>query len=323
MNKKDFRIVFMGTPDFAVASLDILVSNGYNVVGVITAPDRPAGRGRKITVSPVKKYSLEKGLRILQPERLKDESFLEELKSIQPDLQVVVAFRMLPEVVWSLPKFGTFNLHASLLPQYRGAAPINWAVINGEKETGVTTFFIDKEIDTGRVILSEKVEIGDDETAGELHDRLMRVGAELVLKTVKKIISGSYTLTDQKDINVNTDKLHPAPKIFKEDCRIDWNNNVSSIYNFIRGLSPHPGAFTEFISPDRKTYFVKIFRVKKVEKVEEVKPGILYTDGNKYISISGRNGFIEVLEIQVAGKKRMKTEELLRGFHINNDWKIV
>ena len=323
MNEKDIRIVFMGTPDFAVASLDILIRNNFNVIAVITAPDRQSGRGRKLSMSPVKEYALEKGLKILQPEKLKDKNFLEELSSLQPDLQVVVAFRMLPEAVWSLPKLGTFNLHASLLPQYRGAAPINWAIINGERETGVTTFFIDKEIDTGKVILWEKVKIGADETAGELHDRLMDAGAELVLKTVKKIISGDITVTDQKDIEVNTNTLHPAPKIFKDDCRIDWENDVSSIYNFIRGLSPYPGAYTEFLSPDGEKHFVKIFKAAIAEGKEDTKPGILETDGKSFIRISGKNGYIDINEIQLAGKKRMKTDELLRGFYINNDWMII
>ena len=320
MDKKDTRIVFMGTPDFAVASLDILVSNGYNIVGVVTAPDRQAGRGRKLSISPVKKYALENGLTILQPEKLKDKNFLTELKLLKPDLQVVVAFRMLPEVVWSLPRLGTFNLHASLLPQYRGAAPINRAVMNGEKETGVTTFFIDEKIDTGKVIMWEKVSIGEDETAGELHDRLMITGAELVLKTVEKIIGGDYTLIDQNKID--TSVLKPAPKIFKEDCRINWKQDIDSIYNFIRGLSPYPGAFTELISPDGEKYFVKIFRAEKSANNEQVNPGILKTDSKTFIRIYGKNGYININEIQIAGKKRMKTDELLRGFHISNEWKV-
>ena len=323
MKEHDVRIVFMGTPDFAVASLDILVRNGFNVVGVITAPDRQAGRGRKLSQSPVKKYALENGLKILQPERLKDESFLKDLRSLKPDLQVVVAFRMLPEAVWSLPPLGTFNLHASLLPQYRGAAPINWAVINGERETGVTTFFIDKEIDTGKVIMWKKVDIGEDETAGELHDKLMITGASLVLDTVKKILTGDFTLIDQKDIEVDTGTLHSAPKIFKEDCRINWSRDVSSVFNFIRGLSPYPGAFTEFLSPDGTHHFVKIFKATKSESAKTTKSGILNTDGKNFIKISGKDGYINITELQIAGKKRMKTEELLRGFHINNDWKII
>jgi methionyl-tRNA formyltransferase len=320
MNEKNTRIVFMGTPDFAVASLDKLVKGGYNIAGVVTAPDRQAGRGRKLSISPVKRYALEKGLKILQPEKLKDENFLNELKALKPDIQVVVAFRMLPEVVWSLPELGTFNLHASLLPMYRGAAPINWAVINGEKETGVTTFFIDEKIDTGKVILREKVDIGEDETAGELHDRLMVTGAELVLKTVEKIIAGDYTLIDQNEIG--TSGLRPAPKIFKEDCRINWNRSVGTIYNFIRGLSPYPGAFTELVSPEGEKYFVKIFKAGKTESIEEGKPAILNTDGKSFIKISGNNGYIDIKEIQIAGKRRMKTEELLRGFYIDNEWKV-
>jgi len=313
--------MFMGTPEFAVASLDILVKNGYNIVGVVTAPDRRAGRGRKMSFSPVKKYALEKGLRILQPEKLRDEAFVKELTYLKPDLQIVVAFRMLPEVVWSLSGLGTFNLHASLLPQYRGAAPINWAVINGEKETGVTAFFIDEKIDTGKVIMWEKTKIGDEETAGELHDRLMQMGAGLVLQTVNKIIKGDYTLIDQKDIEVNIDVLRPAPKIFKEDCRIDWNCDIISIHNLIRGLSPYPGAFTEFISPDGDNYFVKIYKATKIED-RPAKSQLLETDGKTFIRISGNDGYINILDIQVAGKKRMMTDELLRGFHLNNGWKI-
>ena len=275
---------------------------------------------RKLSISPVKKFALEKGIKVLQPEKLKDEIFLSELKSLRPDLQVVVAFRMLPKVVWSLPRLGTFNLHASLLPQYRGAAPINRAVMNGEKETGVTTFFIDEKIDTGKVIMWEKVSIGEDETAGELHDRLMITGAELVLKTVEKIIGGDYTLIDQNIID--TSVLKPAPKIFKEDCRIDWKQDIDLIYNFIRGLSPYPGAFTELISPDGEKFFVKIFRAEKSANNEQITPGIIETDGKNFIRISGNNGYININEIQIAGKKRMKSEELLRGFHISNEWKV-
>ncbi len=322
MDKKDVRIVLMGTPDFAVASLDILVRNGYNVIAVVTAPDRQAGRGRKLSISPVKKYALDKGIGILQPEKLKDKDFLDELRLLKPDLQVVVAFRMLPEVVWTLPLKGTFNLHASLLPQYRGAAPINWAVINGENVTGVTTFFIDREIDTGKVILWEKVMIGDEETAGELHDRLMETGAGLVLKTVSKIVSGNFTLIDQQNIEVDNRVPRPAPKIFKDDCIINWNDDVSSIYNFIRGLSPYPGASTELVSPTGDKYFVKIFKATKVEESELIKPKMLTTDGKSYIRISGKDGYINITDIQVSGKKRMKTDELLRGFHMDNSWKI-
>src|ERR1043165_9173853 len=233
------RIVFMGTPEFAVASLDALVNKGYNIVGVITAPDKPAGRGMKLQESAVKKYAVEKGLRILQPEKLKNPQFLDELKSLNADLQVVVAFRMLPEVVWNMPALGTINVHASLLPQYRGAAPINWAIINGEKQTGITTFKLKHEIDTGDILLQETINIGEDETAGELHDRMKEIGAQLLVKTIKGIADGSLKETPQPPGDIKH-----APKIFTETCHIKWNKSLNSIYNLIRGLSPYPGAFT-------------------------------------------------------------------------------
>jgi len=319
------KIVFMGTPDFAVPSLDILVKNGYNIAGVITAPDKPAGRGRKISYSPVKKYALSNNLLVLQPQNLKDENFINRLKSLKPDIQVVIAFRMLPKAVWEIPPLGTFNLHASLLPQYRGAAPINWAVINGEKETGVTTFFIKEEIDTGKIILSEKVEITPNETAGELHDKLMMIGANLVLLTVDSIINNKYSLTNQSELTVEAASLKKAPKIFKEDCRIDWTKSVNEIYNFIRGLSPYPGAFTELVSPNHKTLLLKIYRAEKTEtckediiKDKDLSPGKIQTDGKGYLKISCKNGFINITEIQQEGKRMMKIEEFLRGFSINN-----
>ncbi len=315
------KIVFMGTPDFAVPSLDILIKNGYDIAGVITAPDKPAGRGRKISYSPVKKYALSNDLPVLQPQNLKDENFINLLKSLKPDIQVVVAFRMLPGAVWEIPPLGTFNLHASLLPQYRGAAPINWAVINGEKETGVTTFFINEEIDTGKIILSEKVEITPNETAGELHDKLMMAGANLVLLTVDSIINNKYSLTNQSELTGETVSLKKAPKIFKEDCRIDWTKSVNEIYNFIRGLSPYPGAFTELVLPNDKTLLLKIYRAEKpgtckedIIKDKDLSPGKIQTDGKSYLKISCKNGFINITEIQQEGKRIMKTEEFLRGF---------
>ena len=244
MSGKGLRIVFMGTPGFAVATLKAIVEAEYNIVGVITAPDKPAGRGRKIQESEVKKYALDKGLKILQPEKLKNPEFIAELESLKPDLQIVVAFRMLPEIVWQIPKIGTFNLHGSLLPQYRGAAPINWAVINGEKATGLTTFLIDKEIDTGRILLQKEVEILNIDSAGSLHDKMMIIGAELVKETVELIATGDFNAKPQEAFFANAEELKHAPKIFKEDCKIDWSRDASQIYNFIRGLSPFPGAWT-------------------------------------------------------------------------------
>ncbi|HCO66918.1 MAG TPA: methionyl-tRNA formyltransferase, partial [Dysgonomonas sp.] len=240
MNKKDLRIVFMGTPDFAVASLKNLVDNNYTIAGVITMPDKPAGRGHKLQYSAVKQYALDNNLPLLQPEKLKDESFLESLKSWKADLQIVVAFRMLPEVVWNMPRFGTFNLHASLLPQYRGAAPINWAIINGEKETGVTTFFLTHEIDTGKIILQKKVPIMEEDNAGIIHDKLMNIGAGLVCKTVDLLLENKIDGIPQDNLISDENELKPAPKIFKETCKIDWNKSSASIHNLIRGLSPHP-----------------------------------------------------------------------------------
>lgn len=314
------KIVFMGTPDFAVASLDILVKNGYDIAGVITAPDKPAGRGQQVQQSAVKKYAVEKGLKVLQPEKLKDPAFLEELRSLGADLQIVVAFRMLPEAVWSMPRLGTFNLHGSLLPRYRGAAPINWAVINGEKETGVTTFFLKHEIDTGDVIFREKVSIGEDETAGELHDKLMIIGAELVLKTVRAIESGSYQLTDQAQLD---DTVKHAPKIFKDDCRIDWSKTVNEIHDHVRGLSPYPAAWTEIQSPTGQVQSLKIFRTVKEQSTHAQQPGTLLSDGKKDIKIASPDGYIHVTDLQLAGKKRMGAEEFLRGCKLGDGWKTV
>lgn len=312
------KIVFMGTPDFAVRSLSILVENGYDVVGVITAPDRPAGRGQEIRKSPVKVYAEEQGLNILQPTNLKDESFVAELTALQPDVQVVVAFRMLPEVVWQIPSKGTFNLHASLLPQYRGAAPINWAIINGEEETGVTTFLIDKEIDTGKVLFQQKVPISNNDNAGMLHDRLMEVGAKLVLKTVKAIEANDYTPVPQSEMMNKT--LNAAPKIFKDDCRIDWNKPVDDVYNFIRGMSPYPAAFTTLVSPEGKNYILKVYNTTKELDDAGQTPGSIDTDNKTYLKIATPDGYIMVNELQLAGKKRMKTDEFLRGFNVSYDW---
>jgi len=313
----------MGTPDFAVASLDILVKNNYTIVGVITAPDKPAGRGQQLQQSAVKKYAIKKKLNILQPEKLKAPEFLSELKALNADLQIVVAFRMLPEVVWNMPALGTFNLHGSLLPQYRGAAPINWAVINGEKETGVTTFFLQHEIDTGNIIFREKTDIQENDTAGDIHDKLMHIGANLVLKTVKAIEENNYPQTAQSVYIAQGEQEKHAPKIFKEDCKIDWTKTATAIHNHIRGLSPYPTAFTELISPDGKSYPIKIFKTLKEEIGHTYSIGSIQTDQKTYIKVAVTNGYISICDLQLAGKKRLPTAEFLRGFELNNTWKCL
>lgn len=304
------RIVYFGTPDFAVASLDILVKNGYNIVGVVTAPDKPAGRGKKIQESAVKKYAVENGLNVLQPTNLKSEEFISELKSLNANLQIVVAFRMLPEAVWNMPEKGTFNLHGSLLPQYRGAAPINWAIINGEKETGVTTFFLKHEIDTGNVIFQDKISINDGDNAGIIHDKLMNVGSELVLKTVKAIENNSYSTKDQAQLTDG--ELKHAPKIFKDTCRINWNDSIDNIYNHIRGLSPYPAAWTE-IEVDNTPISLKIYDAKKELKDHNLEVGKMIIDGNELKFVT-KDGYINVISLQLAGKKRMNTKDFLLGF---------
>lgn len=314
MDKKDLRIVFMGTPDFAVESLRVLVENNYNIVGVITMPDKPGGRGHKIQYSAVKEYALQQNLPLLQPEKLKDESFLKELGYWHADLQIVVAFRMLPEVVWNMPRLGTFNLHASLLPQYRGAAPINWAIINGEKETGATTFFLTHEIDTGKIILQEKIPIGEKDNVGKIHDELMKTGANLVRKTVDLILDDKVDAIPQEQIIENEKDLKPAPKIFKETCRIDWNKPVKDIYNFIRGLSPYPTAWTEMHTPDGQIIPVKIYDSNIILTDDQHDIGALITDNKNGIAIAGKEGVINIEELQLPNKKRMKTKELLRGY---------
>ena len=306
---RDLRIVFVGTPEFAVPSLSILVQNGYRVVGVITVPDKPSGRGQKLSASPVKKYCEENKLKILQPNNLKNTAFIEELKSLKANLQVVVAFRMLPEIVWNMPEYGTFNLHASLLPQYRGAAPINWVIINGEKETGVTTFFLQHEIDTGSIIFQDKEMITDSDTTGTLQERLMHKGAKLVLKTVKVIAQNKYTLTVQNESQV----LNSAPKIVKNTCRIDWTQQRDDIYNFIRGLSPYPGAWTYW---NRDT-ILKIFRVSKSgdspSETRKEKPGEIYTDNKNFIMVNTGSGWLNIEELQMQGKIRMNVADFVRG----------
>ena len=304
------RIVFMGTPEFAVPSLDRLFKAGYDIVGVITAPDKPAGRGMKLTESAVKKYALEKNLRILQPEKLKAPEFIEELRSLKADVQVVVAFRMLPEVVWNMPPLGTINLHGSLLPQYRGAAPINWAIINGEKETGVTTFKLQHEIDTGNILLQEKIKIEDDETAGSLHDKMMEIGADLLLKTINELEKGTLKEVPQNSpLTIDYSPAKHAPKIFTETCEIDWNKNVEEIYNLIRGLSPYPAAFTHLNGKK-----LKIFSAEKEMTKPGEKPGSYITDHKTFLKFAATDGFISLKEIQLEGKKRMGIEDFLRGW---------
>ncbi len=314
MDKKDLRIVFMGTPDFAVGSLRILVENQYNIVGVITMPDKPSGRGHKIQYSAVKKYALENNLPLLQPERLKDETFLNELKAWNADLQIVVAFRMLPEVVWDMPRRGTFNLHGSLLPQYRGAAPINWAVINGEKETGVTTFFLTHEIDTGKIILQDKVKIEETDNVGKIHDELMHLGAKLVKETVDLILENKVEAVDQSQYYTNKQELKPAPKIFKETCRINWSKDVDAIHNHIRGLSPYPAAWSELHSEGKEPLAVKIYASEKIITENHPPVGHIQTDNKTYLHVFCTDGYINVTELQFPGKKAMKIDELLRGY---------
>ena len=308
----------MGTPDFAVESLRRLVEGGYNVVGVITMPDKPAGRGHKLQYSPVKQYALSQGLPLLQPEKLKDESFLESLRAWQADLQIVVAFRMLPQVVWDMPRLGTFNLHASLLPQYRGAAPINWAVINGDTETGITTFFLKHEIDTGEVIQQVRVPIADTDDVGIVHDRLMMLGGQLVTETVDAILSGHVTTIPQEEMAFG-EILRPAPKIFKETCRIQWDSPAKRIYDFVRGLSPYPAAWSELHLPTGEILTVKVFETEKLPAVHSLTVGSIQTDGKKYLHVAVADGFIGIRSLQLPGKKRLAVDELLRGFHLTDE----
>ncbi len=321
MKKEDLRIVYMGTPDFAVESLRCLVEGGYNVVGVITMPDKPAGRGHKLQFSPVKQYALEHSLPLLQPEKLKDEAFVEALREWKADLQIVVAFRMLPEVVWNMPRLGTFNLHASLLPQYRGAAPINWAVINGDTETGITTFFLRHEIDTGEVIQQVRIPIADTDDVGIVHDKLMMLGGKLVTETVDAILNDAVKPIPQEEMAV-VGELRPAPKIFKDTCRIDWNQPVKRIYDFIRGLSPYPAAWSELVQPDGETVVMKIFETEKIIQSHQLPPGTLLTDGKTYIHVAAADGIIGIRALQLPGKKRLKTDELLRGFRLTEEFRV-
>ena len=303
------KIIFMGTPDFAVASLNALKNAGFDIVGVVTAADKPAGRGQKLSESAVKKYAVEHGLKVLQPVKLKDPEFISELKALNADLQVVVAFRMLPEVVWNMPPKGTINLHGSLLPQYRGAAPINHAIINGEKESGVTTFFLKQEIDTGDVIFSESTPITENDTAGTLHDKLMNIGAGLIVKTVKAIEEGNYKEVPQP---MDTE-LKFAPKIFKDFCQINWMQDNAVVFNHIRGLSPYPTAFTYL---NEKT--LKVFSIEKEEVNPTIEAGNFETDGKTFLKFATNNGYIKLLELQLEGKKRMQVDEFLRGVRLTS-----
>lgn len=303
----------MGTPDFAVAPLQALVEGGYRVVAVVTMPDKAIGRGMKIQSSPVKQYALSQGLPVLQPEKLKDETFLEALRSYRADLQIVVAFRMLPEVVWNMPPMGTFNLHASLLPQYRGAAPIHWAVINGDKQTGVTTFLLQHEIDTGNILLRESIDIADDECTGSVHDRLMALGSDLVPRTVDLLASGNYKALPQSDL-ADEASLRPAPKLFKENTRIDWTGKAQDIYNFVRGLHPFPSAWCP-ISIDGVESTMKVQSVSIELKSHDEPFGSVKTDGKKFVSIAVADGYVSLRQIQLAGKKSMSVGDWLRGFH--------
>lgn len=329
-NYKDLRIVFMGTPEFAVASLEALVKAKCNIVGVITAPDKPAGRGMKMSESAVKKFATRKNLKVLQPEKLKNPEFLSELRSLNADLQVVVAFRMLPESVWNMPPLGTINLHGSLLPQYRGAAPINWAVINGEKETGVTTFKLKHEIDTGNILLQESFAIDENETAGEVHDKMKDIGSKVLVDTVKGIVEGTLVEVSQSAVNsrqsgeepvaseshspltIDHSQLKHAPKITTDTCRITWTKPIDEIHNLIRGLSPYPTAFTEL---GDKT--IKIFRSEKEPSFPTSKPGRWESDGKTYLKFAAKDGYILLKDIQLEGKKRMMIEDFLRGYRFN------
>jgi methionyl-tRNA formyltransferase len=308
------KILYMGTPDFAVAPLRALVEGGYNVAAVVTSPDKPAGRGLKMQESAVKRYATEAGLRVLQPEKLRDSAFLDELRAIAPDLGIVIAFRMLPEVVWAMPRLGTFNLHASLLPQYRGAAPINWAIINGETHTGVTTFMLNAEIDKGAILGQREIAVTETDTAGTLHDKLMHLGTELVLETVDRIAAGEARPVEQPSAAPGV--LKEAPKIFKETCRVDWCAPLAKTYNLIRGLSPYPAAWSELTGPSAERLAVKLYTVHKEYAASSVPPGTVVSDGKAVLKVASPDGYIVIDELQVAGKKRMPAADFLRGFDV-------
>lgn len=317
MTKEELKIVFMGTPAFAVESLRLLVEHKYNIVGVITMPDKPAGRGHKIQYSPVKQFALDNKLRLLQPERLKEESFIEELKSLQADIQIVVAFRMLPEVVWNMPPYGTFNLHASLLPQYRGAAPINWAIIRGEKETGATTFFLTHEIDTGRVILQRKIPVNDVDNAGTIHDKLMVLGAEMVVETVERVLSGNLESIEQGQLVSTDETLKSAPKIFKDSCEIHSRLTVEQAHNLVRGLSPYPAAWISIQLPGQTDLVsIKVFESEADDTVTSNKPGTFVSDGKTKAGVVMKDGILWFRVVQAPAKKKMPVEDWLRGLRI-------
>ena len=326
---ENLRIVYLGTPDFAVEPLRRLIekqkacdSCGYEIVGVVTMPDKMINkRGNQLLMSPVKQYAVEQGLPVLQPESLKDEAFQNELRKLGADLQIVVAFRMLPESVWNMPRLGTFNLHASLLPQFRGAAPINWAIINGDKETGVTTFFLKHEIDTGDVIYRDVIAIDEKDNAGTLHDKLMLQGGETVLRTVDAIVRGEVKSIAQDTMFATEQELRPAPKIFRETCRIDWEKDVCAVYDFVRGMSPYPAAWLELVDVDGKQITVKVYDVAKEFSEHNMESGTLLTDGKSYAKVAVKGGFVSLVDVQLAGKKRMPVADLLRGFSIQ-DMKI-
>ena len=318
MTGKDLRIVFMGTPEFAVASLRRLVEEGYNIVAVVTTPDKPAGRGQKLHESDVKVAARELGLPILQPERLRDEAFVEAMRALEPDLGIVIAFRMLPEVIWAMPRLGTFNLHASLLPEYRGAAPINWAVINGERETGITTFLLNHEIDKGAIIGQKREPIAEDDTVGTMYDKLMRSGCDLVVDTVERVAAGNYEAREQMHIDEAT--LKPAPKIFKDDCRIDWSWEGRRIVNFVRGLSPYPAAWTPMYIDGEERGSAKIFRVTFSASEHKRTAGTVESDGKSSLRVACQDGWVEIHELQVAGKRRMTVRDLLLGLRNIEDY---
>lgn len=315
MNRQDFRIVFMGTPDFAVGSLRALVEGGYNVVAVVTMPDKPVGRHQsELSQSAVKQYAVAHNLPVLQPEKLKDPDFLEELRSYRADLQVIVAFRMLPEAVWDMPPHGTFNLHASLLPQYRGAAPINWAIINGDTETGVTTFLLDHEIDTGRIIHQARTPISEEDNVETIHDRLRDIGAGVVTQTVDDIIAGNIRPIDQDTLTTDTEIRH-APKIFKDTCRLAFDLPVKRAFDFVRGMSPYPAAWTELVEENGKRTMLKIYATTREETSVAEAPGTVLTDGKTYFKIAFPDGYLALTQLQLAGKKRMTVTDFLRGYH--------
>lgn len=317
---KKTRIIYFGTPEFAASQLEAILAAGYDVAAVVTMPDKPAGRGQKIQYSEVKKTAMQHGLPLLQPKKLKDPEFLKALASFEANLFIVVAFRMLPSIVWQMPQLGTFNLHASLLPQYRGAAPINFAIINGETETGLTTFFLNEEIDKGAVIMRETVEIRPDETAGELHDELMLLGNKVVVETIRKIEDGHFNALEQNELSKGK-TLKPAPKISREFCQIDWNNDLQNVYNHIRGLSPYPAAHTKLVSTEGNIIEMKIFAAEMEPCQHDLGMGALLTDNKKYLKVALHDGFLRLTEVQQAGKKRMAIAEFLRGTQLNGDWK--